>query len=151
MTTQDLTVLNAAISKMHWNEARQKVLSQNIANADTPGYAPSDIKPLDFKELLKGSASSLPTSAPSSASLGDVRMATTNAMHIALDGGSSSSSPVGNAKKEKDPYETSPSGNSVILEEQLLKMNQNSIDHHLSTTIYQKNIDMLKDSIKSSQ
>jgi len=34
MTTQDLTVLNAAISKMHWNEARQKVLSQNIANAE---------------------------------------------------------------------------------------------------------------------
>jgi len=147
MTTQDLSVLNAAISKMHWNEARQKVLSQNIANADTPGYAPNDIKPLDFKELLKGSASSGSVSAASTGG-GSVQLATTNSMHIALDGGSASA-PNAKAKKEKDPYETSPSGNSVILEEQLLKMNQNSIDHHLSTTIYQKNIDMLKDAIKS--
>jgi flagellar basal-body rod protein FlgB len=144
MTTQDLTVLNAAISKMHWNEKRQKVLSQNISNADTPNYTPMDIKPLDFKELLKGSASSLPAGASS----GGVHLATTNSMHIAVDGGSGSSSTPA-AKKEKDPYEESPSGNSVVLEEQLLKMNANYMDHHLTTTIYQKNIDMLKDSIKS--
>jgi flagellar basal-body rod protein FlgB len=148
MTTQDLTVLQAAISKMHWNEARQKVLSQNIANADTPGYAPNDIKPLDFKELLKGSTSSGSVAAASSGG-GNVQLATTNSMHIALDGASAASGGNAKPKKEKDPYETSPSGNSVILEEQLLKMNQNSIDHHLSTTIYQKNIDMLKDAIKS--
>jgi len=144
MTTQDLTVLQAAISKMHWNEARQKVLSQNIANADTPNYTPMDIKPLDFKELLKGSASSLPAATSSG-----VQMATTNPMHIAIGGGSGSSSGATPAKKEKNPYETSPSGNSVILEEQLLKMNENYTDHHLTTTIYQKNVDMLKDSIKS--
>jgi len=141
MTTQDLTVLNAAIEKMHWGEARQKVLSKNIANADTPGYAPSDIKPLDFKELLKSSSSALP-------STGGVGLATTNPMHMSLGGGSASSG-VPAAKKEKNPYETSPSGNAVILEEQLLKMNQNYTDHHLSTVIYQKNIDMLKDSLKS--
>jgi flagellar basal-body rod protein FlgB len=144
MTTQDLTVLQAAITKMHWNEARQKVLSQNISNADTPNYAPMDIKPLDFKELLKGSASSLPGSAAS----GGVSLATTNPMHISLGGGSGSSG-IPKATKEKDPYETSPSGNAVILEEQLLKMNQNYTDHHLTTTIYQKNIDILKDSVES--
>lgn len=149
MTTQDLTVLQAAITKMHWNEARQKVLAQNIANADTPGYTPMDIKPLDFKELLKGSASSLPSSAGSAGgSIAGVHLATTNSMHIALGGGSENSS-ISASKKEKNPYETSPSGNSVVLEEQLLKMNQNYMDHHLTTTIYQKNIDMLKDAIKS--
>ena len=145
---QDLTVLQAAITKMHWNEARQKVISQNIANADTPGYQPMDIKPLDFKELLKSSASPLPGAASGGAS-GGVHLAATNPMHISLGGGSGSS---GNpaAKKEKDPYETSPSGNAVVLEEQLLKMNQNYTDHHLTTAIYQKNIDMLKDAIKGN-
>ena len=140
---QDLTVLQAAITKMHWNEARQKVLSQNISNADTPNYTPMDIKPLDFKTLLKGSASSLPAGAS-----GGVNLATTNPAHISLGGGSGSSG-IPKATKEKDPYETSPSGNAVILEEQLLKMNQNYTDHHLTTTIYQKNIDMLKDSLQS--
>ena len=148
MATQDLTVLQAAITKMHWNEARQKVLAQNISNADVPNYTPMDIKPLDFKELLKGSTSSLPASGGASGGVGGVHLATTNSMHIALGGGSGSSD-IPSAKKEKDPYETTPSGNSVVLEEQLLKMNQNYMDHHLTTTIYQKNIDMLKDSIKS--
>ena len=143
MTTQDLTVLQAAISKMHWNEARQKVLATNISNADTPGYTPMDIKPLDFKSLLGNSTSSLPTTAASSG----VSLATTNPMHISTSGGSGTSG-VPAAKKDKNPYETSPSGNSVVLEEQLLKMNQNYTDHHLTTTIYQKNIDMLKDSVK---
>jgi flagellar basal-body rod protein FlgB len=142
MTTQDLTVLQAAISKMHWNEARQKVIAHNIANADTPGFTPMDIKPLDFKSLLGHSASSLPAAAS-----GGVSLSTTNPMHISTSGGSGTSG-VPAAKKDKNPYETSPSGNSVVLEEQLLKMNQNYTDHHLTTSIYQKNIDMLKDSVK---
>ena len=145
---QDLTVLNAAITKMHWNESRQKVLAQNIANADTPNYTPMDIKPLDFKELLKSSASPLPGGAVSGGAGGGTHLATTNPMHISLSGGSGSSGS-SSAKKEKNPYETSPSGNAVVLEEQLLKMNQNYTDHHLTTAIYQKNIDMLKDSIKA--
>ena len=141
MTTQDLTLIQAAITKMHWNEARQKVLSQNIANADTPGYQPMDIKPLDFKTLLGSSSSSLPMS-------GGVQLSTTDPKHLSL-GGSSGSSSLPAAKKEKNPYETSPSGNSVVLEEQLLKMNQNYADHHMTTVIYQKSIDMLKASLKS--
>ena len=141
MTTQDLTLIQAAITKMHWNEARQKVLSQNIANADTPGYQPQDIKQLDFKTLLGSSSSSLPMSA-------GVQLKTTDPKHLSLDGGSASSG-IPAAKKQKNPYETSPSGNSVVLEEQLLKMNENYTDHHLTTTIYQKNIDMLKDSLKT--
>lgn len=139
--TQDLTVLNAAIAKMHWNEARQKVISQNIANADTPNYIPQDINSLDFKSLLKSSSSSLPVQ-------GAVHLATTDPMHIGSNGASASAS-IPNAKKEKNPYETSPSGNAVILEEQLLKLNQNATDHKLTTIIYQKNIDMLKDSLKT--
>ena len=34
--------------RMTWLSQRQNVLSQNVANADTPGYAAHDLKPLDF-------------------------------------------------------------------------------------------------------
>ena len=53
------------------------------------------------------------------------------------------------AKNQRSTYETSPSGNSVVLEEQLLKMNENYTDHRLTTTIYQKNVDMLKAALRS--
>ena len=32
-------------SKLGWIESRQRVLSQNIANADTPGYRTRDVAP----------------------------------------------------------------------------------------------------------
>ncbi len=140
MGTEDLAVMKAAVDKMRWHEARQKVLSANIANADTPGYKPQDIDPLSFKSLLESSTSSLPLSAGG--------LTTTNPQHLGLNGTSSSSS-MPRTKNQKNPYETSPSGNAVVLEEQLLKMNQNFTDHRLTTTIYQKNIDMLKAALRS--
>jgi flagellar basal-body rod protein FlgB len=135
MTMQDMPLMDAAIQKMHWHEARQKALAQNIANADTPHYRPVDVPEMDFKDLLKSSTASPAIHATS--------LATTNDKHIAVGGGSAPAAG-GGQKKQKNPYETAPAGNAVILEEQLLKMNQNFTDHRLTTTIYQKNMDMLK-------
>lgn len=137
MSGQNLGVLNAASEKMRWHEQRQKVLSQNISNADTPDYTPKDLKPLDFKSLLNSSSSSLSLS-----------VATTNSQHITSDGTSSSSSKL-KETKDKTTYETSPSGNSVILEEQMFKMSENFTDHRLTTTIYQRNIDAIKKALTS--
>jgi len=137
MTTQDLALMQAAIKKMHWHEERQKVLAQNISNADTARYQPQDIAPLDFKGLLESSSSKISLS-----------MAATDPKHMGLNGAASASGQ-GAIKNQKNTYETSPSGNSVVLEEQLLKMNENFTDHRLTTTIYQKNIDMLKKAIRS--
>ncbi|MEK9647431.1 MAG: hypothetical protein VW547_17980 [Alphaproteobacteria bacterium] len=39
--------------KLDWLSKRQIVLSQNLANADTPSYAPRDLKPLGFGDLLR--------------------------------------------------------------------------------------------------
>ena len=131
MTTQDLALMQAAIQKMHWHEERQKVLSQNIANADTAGYKPKDIAPMDFKAILESTTSKLPMTG----------LAVTSPAHLGANGTSAGKI---SAKNEKNPYEASPTGNAVVLEEQLLKMNENYTDHRLTTTIYQKNIDMLK-------
>ena len=38
---------------MAWLSQRQEVLSQNIANADTPGFRPSDLAPMDMRGTLK--------------------------------------------------------------------------------------------------
>lgn len=154
MTTQNLTLLNAMVQKMDWLEERQKVIAQNISNADTPGYRPNDVTPIDFKSILAGSSSSLSLGA-AAATGGGIKMAsatsglaTTNSAHMGLGGTSSSSGKV-QAKQDKSPYEVAPDGNAVVLEEQLLKMNSNYTDHRFITNLYQKNIDMLKTAIRS--
>jgi len=130
-------ILEAASEKMRWHEERQKVLSRNTSNSDTPGYTPQDLKPLDFKSLLKSSSSSLSLSVNK-----------TNSAHM-NSSDSLGSKPNFKIVQDKIDYETSPSGNSVILEEQMFKMSENFTDHRLTTTIYQKNIDAIKKSLSS--
>jgi flagellar basal-body rod protein FlgB len=132
--------LQLIAKRMQWLEARQKVLAENIANADTPGYRPNDLKAFDFKEALKSSTSSLSVTSGS--------LKTTSGAHLNASGTSTKSASQPESK-QKDVYETAPAGNAVILEEQLMKMSQNMMDHRLMTTLYQKNIDLMKSSIRS--
>jgi flagellar basal-body rod protein FlgB len=138
--------MSAMLAKMNWMEERQKVLAQNVANADTPNYQPMDVKPLDFKNLLQSSTSKASLGA-ATASLPAPGLAVTNPMHIASGGnaGLAGKSPV---EQEKNPYEVSPAGNAVILEEQLVKMNQTYMDYQFTSNLYQKNIDIIKEAIK---
>jgi flagellar basal-body rod protein FlgB len=41
----DIALFDVAEQKLQWLDARQSQLSQNIANADTPGYRARDVKP----------------------------------------------------------------------------------------------------------
>ena len=47
-------------------------------------------------------------------------------------------------RKQKHTYDVAPAGNAVILEEQLMKSTENSMDYNLMTTLYQKNTNMLR-------
>ncbi|MEZ0223772.1 MAG: flagellar basal body rod protein FlgB [Alphaproteobacteria bacterium] len=138
--------MSAMLTKMNWIEERQKVLAQNISNADTPGYAPMDVKPLDFKNLLQSSTSAVSLGASASSTPAS-SLAKTDAKHIGAGGEATigGKTPTG---EEKSPYEVSPAGNAVILEEQLIKMNQNYTDYQFTTNLYQKNMDMLKQALK---
>ena len=141
MTTDNLTLMKGMIQKIGWLEERQKVLAQNIANADTPGYRPQDITPLDFKELLGKADKKLSLGA--STSLKSPQLAATSSTHMGLNG-STNIDPNVDVKKQKNTYETAPAGNAVVLEEQLLKMGENFADHRMITNLYQKNVDMLR-------
>lgn len=154
MTTQNLTLLNAMVQKMDWLEERQKVIAQNIANADTPGYRPNEITPINFKAILSKSSSSLSLGAGiagmGAGNMGSAAagLAVTNAGHMNL-GGAAGSASSAQEKQQKKTYEVAPAGNAVVLEEQLLKMNETYTDHRFITNLYQKNIDLLKTAIRS--
>ncbi|MBT7747468.1 MAG: flagellar basal-body rod protein FlgB, partial [Alphaproteobacteria bacterium] len=45
---------------------------------------------------------------------------------------------------QKDVYETSPDGNSVVLEQQLMKVTETKMDYELMTNLYRKHMGMLR-------
>lgn len=66
-TLPEMPLMGMLRERMSWLNRRQDLLSQNVANADTPGYVARDLKPLNFEDALK---------TPS--------LAVTNARHIAI-------------------------------------------------------------------
>lgn len=122
MDLNGLTLFKQMESKLHWLSARQTVLSENIANADTPHYQARDLKP--FSEAMTGA----------------MPLQRTNAGHIT--GGSASASPV--VAKDRFATETSPDGNQVSLEEQLTKVADTGMDYQMITNLYRKQVSMIK-------
>ena len=122
----DLPLLSMLKTRMHWHQTRQKLLAENVSNADTPRFRPRDLAPPSFG----------PGGAPASAG---VAVARTSPMHLSLAG----------ARPGEDPrdgvrFETRPSGNAVSLEDEMLKVSQNQSDYQLAASLYQKSMQMLK-------
>ena len=119
--------LFAAITRrMGWLGERQAVLAQNVANADTPGYASKDMKPLDFAKLVGGTAHRLP-------------LATTEAKHIVPVSAPSAFEQVADPASER-----SPNGNDVSIEDQMMKISDTNNDYALTTSLYKKQIGLLQ-------
>ena len=47
-------------SRMGYLTERQRVIAQNVANADTPNYLPQDLKPYSFQSHMAAAAASQP-------------------------------------------------------------------------------------------
>lgn len=116
--------------RMHWLAERQRVISENVANADTPNYVARDLKEPDFEALLtRRRASNL------------LQAAKTDPAHFNAFGSGS----VGQSDTVRRPdYETTPTGNSVVLEEQMIKAAETQMDYQTVTGLYAKSVGMLR-------
>ncbi|HKP26572.1 MAG TPA: flagellar basal body rod protein FlgB [Dongiaceae bacterium] len=113
--------------RMGWLGARQEVLAQNIANADTPHFVPHDMKALKFVDHLNQVA--------------PITQARTNTMHL---GGTGQPDASIDEQKTKKQYETAPVGNAVVLEEQMVKLADAQSSYQLMTNLYRKHVDLFK-------
>ncbi|MEM9682854.1 MAG: flagellar basal body rod protein FlgB [Pseudomonadota bacterium] len=127
MDLSKFSVFRMMSGKMRWLSSRQGVLSQNIANADTPKFKPKDLKEVDFRKA-------------ETASPFQVELTRTHASHIGRSGETSDYRSV----RERDPYESLPTGNAVVLEEQLIKVAQTRHDYELMTRLYRKHLQMFR-------
>jgi flagellar basal-body rod protein FlgB len=124
----DIPLVGMLKQRMSWHEQRQSVLSQNVANADTPGYRARDLKDLTFPELVKDGRS-----------VGGVAMIATNAKHIGPNG-----APGDSRAERAKPYEVTPQGNAVVLEEEVMRVSQNVSDFQMVSELYSRGLNMLK-------
>ena len=133
MELTDLPVYGLLRRRMDWLNQRQTVLSQNIANADTPKYKSHDLKKFDFKDVIREHKNSSKRFA----------MSATNASHISA--GAASGRTQGPFKEDgrSRPYETAPDGNQIVLEEQMVKLNETAIQHSAMVGLYRKHLAMI--------
>jgi len=127
MNLEKIPLFSALTEKMKWLTARQKVLAQNIANADTPNYRARDLKPLQFGEMMEEQDDQ------------SVRISRTNKRHIFVEEISRFETQV-----NRDISEMSPTGNAVLLEEEMMKVAETQIQYELTTSLYKKNLGLLK-------
>jgi flagellar basal-body rod protein FlgB len=117
--------------KMAYDSERQKVLAQNIANIDTPGYRAQELMPLDFHNVLAAQTQQVALSVTSDGHL--------NGNHAVTQRFRS--------EYERNPFEITPSGGTVVLEEQMMKISQNATDYTLSTDLYKKIGNLFKEAM----
>jgi len=131
MDLNNLPLFKAMAGRMSWLGDRQKVLAENVANADTPNYVSSDLKPASFADLV-GKVSG-------GEALGMTR---TNPAHL-----SGTAIPrIYGAQKDRG-IERTLDGNGVSLEDQMMKVSETASDYQLITNLYRQNITMLKSAL----
>ena len=53
MDLTDIPLFSMLRGRMGYLSERQKIISENVANSDTPGFKPHDLKPFSFQAQLK--------------------------------------------------------------------------------------------------
>lgn len=130
MDLSQQTLFRMMNERMSYLSERQKVLAQNVANADTPNYQARDLKKVNFFDEVRRTSRKLQPEATQGAHLAGTQRAE-----------------AWGVQRDRRPYEVTPDKNGVVLEEQMMKIANNQADYQLSTTVYRKYLDMMKSTL----
>jgi flagellar basal-body rod protein FlgB len=128
MTISNIPLFSMLRTRMHWHQERQRILAENVANADTPRFQPRDLTPPQFDPRRPGTA--------------ELSLVRTSSAHLA---GAS-----GGTRFQLDragSFEARPSGNAVSLEDEMMKVANNQMDYQAATSLYTRGLGMLKTAI----
>lgn len=111
--------VNAIKAKMAWASQRQAVIARNVANASTPDFLPSDMNEKKFAAFMKREAMG---GTPAHGLRGgfDANGGSQRMLETGADG------------------ETTPNGNGVNLERQMMKAAENAMDYQQALGLYRK-------------
>lgn len=123
-----LPLLSALTEKMKWHQARQSLLAENVANAETPGYRGRDLKDFGFADHM------------ASLSTARIETTTTQPTHIAVQATAAD----GFGARDMNSFEVTPEGNGVTLEDEMMKVASNQMDYQTITAVYTRSLRILK-------
>ena len=129
MGVADISLLSQIKGRMTWLDERQRLIAQNVANSDTPGYVGRDLRaPTDFAAAMRDG--------------GGLRMVQTSAGHMPVGG--PNGAPVARFTSEASPdSETTLDGNAVVVEEQMRKMAESRMAYDAAIGLYPKAMAMI--------
>jgi flagellar basal-body rod protein FlgB len=130
MPISNIPILSMLRTRMQWHQERQRLLAENVANADTPNFRPRDLTPPKFD-----------SAAPTAPGLTLVR---TDAGHI---GGSDLSAGSQFQADRRGGSEVRPAGNAVNLEDEMIKVAANQMDYQAATTLYGRSLGLIKTAV----
>ena len=133
----DLTILTMAKSLAAHATRRQGLVAENIANADTPGFRAQDVR--SFAEVYRGPGAD---SGAASGAVGQAAFApsATRAGHSGFDHAGAAAAVYDITRIDA----ASPDGNSVSLEDQMVRGARAMADHELSLGVLRKSMDLLR-------
>lgn len=114
---------------------KQALIAQNVANADTPGFAPKDLKPFAFHAQMQTTQAA------------GVQAVTQPGHMIAPSARRAGGSAFKSGKAEVN--ETTLNGNSVSLEEEMMKMSEARMSYDAAIGFYQKSMNLLRMAAKA--
>lgn len=129
MMIDNIPLFGLLKGRMGYLGERQRLISQNVANADTPGYGAKDLKAFSFAEAMKAGKGQ-----------GGVVAVRTDAAHLS---GTARPTSVWSSRQAPDS-ETTLDGNSVVLEEQMMKMSEARMGHDAAVSFYQKSLNLMR-------
>ena len=119
--------------RMGYLTERQKVIAQNVANADTARYVSQDLKAFSFDARVEAQKQAQ----------GPSTMAATQAGHLAPKNERRGLGAQYKTVKTPDS-ETTLNGNAVVLEDEMIKMNDARMNYDAAISFYQKSLNMLR-------
>ncbi|HEY0647294.1 flagellar basal body rod protein FlgB [Phenylobacterium sp.] len=132
MNLADIPLFSMLRGRLGYLGERQKIIAQNVANADTARYISQDLKPYSFDarvEMQRAGQAGV--------------MAATQPGHILPK--NERRGPGGPIKTVRAPgSETTLNGNAVVLEEEMLKMSDARMNYDAAISFYQKSLGLLR-------
>lgn len=128
MGLMNMPVFTALTDKMRWHQARQGLLAENVANAETPGFKGRDLAQYDFADRVSGFSSATVTTTA------------TQPTHFSVSSGEGSAF----GAQSMANFEITPEGNGVTLEDEMMKVTTNMMDYQAVTSLYQKSIKIIR-------
>jgi flagellar basal-body rod protein FlgB len=128
MPISDIPILSMLRTKLQWHQERQRLLAENVANADTPEFKPSDLAPPKLDAATPGVA--------------PVTLLRTSAAHLASAEGAATFD-----LQRGGPFEIVPTGNAVTLEDEMMKVAANQMDFQAATALYTRGLGLIKTAI----